>query len=81
MTGRELALLAEDYLVGKLEFWEFMRQAPAKPKNSDAWDLVDMIEHEPTLCDSDGVLSSFGVKYRSQVVEIIQRLKCIDDEL
>ena len=31
---------------GKVGFWDFMNQAPSKPINSDAWELVDLIEHE-----------------------------------
>ena len=81
MTGRELAILAERYLSGELGFWEFMDQAPSKPNNSFAWDLVDMIEHEPKLRDKHGNLTDFGTKYLAQVNELIAHLKNEYEEL
>lgn len=79
MTGKQLAILAEGYLAGDVGFWEFMNQAPAKPKNSDALDLIDLIEHQPRLTDKQGNLTAFGSKYIADIRDLIERLKYVTE--
>lgn len=81
MTGKELAALAERYLAGELKYREFLDQAPDKPRNPDAWGLVDLIEHEPQLRDKKGNLTKVGSAHLAQVRNLIERLKEVQDEL